>query len=164
VAAVDILPGQAITEAMVVPLELERPVAALKKDAFLGKVAAVLIPKNSVIAAGIESIKEISGSLVHIPVSVGTAGMITPGDTVQLVGVEDTHIGNPQLSFFGPANVIAVIDNGGNVHKQGPVGSLPVVLVVEVPKDTVPEILERIKSSTIYPILGGQFNADTPDE
>lgn len=166
VAAFDILPGQAITESMLKYVDLEQPVAALKKDAILGKIATVLLPKNSVIAAGVEAQQIITGSLVHIPVSVGTAGMITPGSTVQLIAVENTPLGesSPELSFFGPANVIAVIDNGGKVHKQGPAESLPVVLVVEVPADIVPAILEKIKTSTIYPVLGGQFDANSPHE
>lgn len=164
VAKEDVLPGQTLTEALIKPLIINQQVSALGKDAILGKVASVVIPKGSIICAGVDAPRTTTGSLVHIPVSVGTAGIINPGDEVQLIGISDSHLTDTGLQFFGMARVAAIIDSGGHIHRHGPTDALPAVLVAEVAPEMVPQMLECIEDGIIYPILGGQSDVNLNDE
>lgn len=154
VANQEILPGVQITETMIKAVTVNYPIASLSKEAIVGKTAAVRIPKGAAISTGVDVPRTFSGSLVNIPVNIEMTGLVGPGDMVELVGLKPGLDGQ-KLDHLGQAQVAAVIDKKGQVHRFGPVNELPAVLVVEVGADKVAGLLDYAANGKVYPVLGG---------
>lgn len=152
VAAVNILPGEVITEKMVRAISTESDYEGLPLGDILGKKALLKIPTGAAISVGLEEPKDYEGSLVNIPVTLQTAGVVTPGDVVELVGISD----NAQvIESLGEVRVMASLDRKGQILYERSEEAIPVVLVVEVPTNRVVRILKFLTVGSIYPILGG---------
>jgi hypothetical protein len=160
VAAVDISPGEIITEKMVRAVATESDYKGLPLGDILGKKAILKIPSGAVISVGLEEPKKYEGSLVNVPVTLKTAGVVTPGDVVELIGISD----NAQIiESLGEVKVMAFLDKKGQILYERSEDAIPVVLVVEVPTNRVVRILEFLTIGSIYPILGGVEINDTVD-
>lgn len=152
VASEDILPGEIITEKKLRAVATESTYEGIPLENILGKKALLKIPAGAVVSVGLEEPKSYEGSLVNIPVSLKTAGVLTPGDVVELIGVSD----NAQIiESLGPVKIVAAIDKNGQIFYERDEDTVPAVLVVEVPAERVVSILEFLVGGNVYPILGG---------